>query len=126
MNVKENARQAVTRIDSEILEVRGLINDHVPCDLQEQRRQLLLQQQEQRLLMFEQQKRREVTGQQQEAPSPASSNYSTSGLRAMLSDDPQEGSSRQTGKYRGRFLHLLTLQTFRSGYECYFERRFIH
>lgn len=68
---------------------------------QEQRRQLLVQQQEQRLLMYEEQRRREVVGQQQQqqqqaAASPASSTYS-SGLRAMLSDDPQEGSSRQTG-----------------------------
>lgn len=64
---------------------------------QEQRRQLLLQQQEQRLLMFEEQKRREEAGQQQTATSPATSNFSSSGLRAMLSDDPQEGSSRQIG-----------------------------
>ena len=68
-----------------------------PRWLQEQRRQLLVQQQEQRLLMFEEQRRRETVGQQQQAASPASSSYSTGGLRAMLADDPQEGSSRQTG-----------------------------
>ena len=77
---------------------------------QEQRRQLLIQQQEQRLLMYEEQRRREVVGQQQQqaAASPASSTYS-SGLRAMLSDDPQEGSSRQTGLYQSLPLQLESL-----------------
>ena len=69
---------------------------------QEQRRQLLIQQQEQRLQMFEEQRRREaaVAGQQQQATvshgSPSS--YNTGGgLRAMLSESAQEGTSRQTG-----------------------------
>lgn len=38
--------------------------------------------------------------QQHAVASSASSTYNTGGLRAMLSGDPQEGSSRQTSKYR--------------------------
>ena len=69
---------------------------------QEQRRQLLVKQQEQRLQMFEAQRRDAIVAgtpqQQQPTTSHRSPSYNTGpGLRAMLSESAQEGTSRQTG-----------------------------
>lgn len=71
--------------------------------------------------MFEEQRRREVTvtGQQQPATaSGGSASFSADGgLRAMLSGDTQEGTSRQTGgaafltRFKGGFVSGCTIMS---------------
>ena len=86
---------------------------------QEQRRQLLVKQQEQRLQMFEAQRRDAIvagTPQQQPTTSHRSPSYNTGpGLRAMLSESAQEGTSRQTGNIWRLTLRVNEMSDVRAG-----------
>ena len=86
---------------------------------QEQRRQLLVKQQEQRLQMFEAQRRDAIvagTQQQQPTTSHRSPSYNTGpGLRAMLSESAQEGTSRQTGNIWRLTLRVNEMSDVRAG-----------